>query len=203
MADKGYRLSFTVGGLLLVEAVKVAELYQSSGDWAAVRNTVMAENLLQTRTLSSASRKFRELKARLQPLQPLSLSLLTNGTQEERTQILFFGVCKQYPFVRDFMVSVVREKYFHREIKVSYLDFDAFFNQKADWYKELMQLTTLTRQKLRRAMYQILREAGIISKSNEILSVQLSPRILHAIAEDDLTYLAVFPTDKIAITVQA
>lgn len=63
-----YSLSFTTVGLFLRESVDLAELYLDLGDWAAVRERVVADNLLQCRTLSTLKRVYQEVVIRLKSL---------------------------------------------------------------------------------------------------------------------------------------
>ena len=50
------------------------------------------------------------------------------------------GACKQYSLVREFAIEVVREKFLRLDLALSYLDFDIFFNAKAEWDDELAAL---------------------------------------------------------------
>ncbi len=68
MSDERYRMSFTTGGLYHRESVKLDAIYLDLRDWTFVRNRVIANNLLQTRTLSSLKRVCREVLSRLATL---------------------------------------------------------------------------------------------------------------------------------------
>jgi len=61
-------MSFTTGGLYHRESVKLDAIYLDLRDWTFVRNRVIANNLLQTRTLSSLKRVCREVLSRLATL---------------------------------------------------------------------------------------------------------------------------------------
>jgi ABC-type molybdate transport system permease subunit len=54
--DSRYRLSFSVGGLFVNEAVVALPLFVESRDWRAVRTAIDADNLLQARTVATARR---------------------------------------------------------------------------------------------------------------------------------------------------
>ena len=76
MNTEKYSMSFTTAALLHQESVNLAELYLEQGDWNEVRNEVIARNLLQTRTTSSAKRICREICSRLKHLNKDELALL-------------------------------------------------------------------------------------------------------------------------------
>jgi hypothetical protein len=193
MAEVVYKISFTTGGLFYREAVRTAELYFQSNDWSLVRSEILRKNLLKTRTQSSLVRTARELIQRLQVLTDDQLLILVDGTRQEQNQTLWLAVCKQYRFVREFAVEVVREKYLRLDLEVSYRDFDTFFNAKSEWNEGLDHTKESTRKKLRQVLFRILTEADIISSSNMILPMFISPRLAKAIGDDEAKYFSVFP----------
>ena len=65
LGNSGYRLSFTTGGLLLPESVRVAGEYARLLDWPATVEHARSQNLLQARTASSGDRVLREVCSRL------------------------------------------------------------------------------------------------------------------------------------------
>lgn len=77
-------MSFTTGGLFSRESAILAVLFSETGNWDTVRNKVLTENLLQTRTLTSAQRVCREVISRLKTLNPSELDLLVRGTAQEQ-----------------------------------------------------------------------------------------------------------------------
>lgn len=180
MTTTQYRLSFTTGDLYYQEAIKAVELYFELQDWAAVRAQIIATNLFQRRTDASTGRILRELLPRLRSLSEQQLDLLVTGSRDEQIQILWFAVCNQYPFIREFTEEVIREKVYRLDPTLSYIDFDAFFNAKAEWYTQLVTITEQTRKKLRRVLFQMLRQAGILSVDGQILPVFISPRVIQS-----------------------
>jgi hypothetical protein len=188
-----YKISFTSGGLFNRDAIKVAELYLLLHDWGEVKNQVIEHNILQARVQSSLTRTASELFPRLQGLTEAQVYIVANGARQEQNQMLWLAVCKQYPFVRDFAVEVVREKYLRLDWEISYADFDVFFYNKAEWHDELAKITESTRKKLRQVLFRMMTESEIISPANLILPAMLSPLVVKAVAEDDTNYFAVFP----------
>jgi hypothetical protein len=188
-----YKISFTTGGLLYREAINTAELYLKTGDWDSVRAQILDGNLLRTRTRSSLIRTSRELIQRLQVLTREQLEILVDGSRQEQNLILWLAVCKQYQFVREFAVEVMREKYLRLDPEIAYRDFDIFFNHKAEWNDDLEKTKESTHKKLRQVLFRMLTEADLISQANHILPILLPPRVAHVIVSDDPSYFTIFP----------
>ena len=93
MANVTYLMSFTAGALLYRESITVSDLYAELADWDAVRTRVIAENRLQTRTVSAAKRVYREVSARLQTLTPAEMEILRDGTRAEQGYVLWLAIC--------------------------------------------------------------------------------------------------------------
>jgi len=110
MAKVKYSMSFSTGGLYHQESVKVAQLYLESGDWVKVRDTIIQENILQTRTLASAKKISEEIRSRLKLLTDQELGVLTEGPSQDQAYILWLSVCRRYRFIYEFAVEVLREK---------------------------------------------------------------------------------------------
>ena len=193
VAESKYLLSFSSGGLYYEESIKIVELFLHLRDWAITRTQVIEQNLLQTRTISTAKRRCREICFRLELLTDCELDILINGSRQEQNHILWLAACKRYALVREFAVEVLREKFFRMDLVLSYEDYDAFFNAKAEWHSELEKLTQKTRDKLRQVIFRMMREAELISKADMINPGLLTPRVIEAIGEDDRSYLAIYP----------
>ena len=186
--NTAYLMSFTTGGLFHRESVQLAALYRDLDDWQAVHDRVIAENILQTRTVSTLKRVYREIVSRLKTLSPTELAFLLEGSHQEQAYLLWLAVCRRYSFIADFAVEVLRERYITLKNDVTYDDFDAFFNQKSEWHPELD-----TRSKLRQVLFRILREADLVTANNMINAAMLSPRLLDTILQGNRRDLLYFP----------
>jgi len=193
MTDDKYKLSFSTGGLFHRESVILAELFLESNDWDSVRDSVLSENLLQTRTQASSKRSCREIISRLETLSHEELDLLVNGTFQEQAQLLWVAVCRLYKLIAEFAVEVIRERLLGLRFDLSYEDFDFFLNRKSEWHAELDELQPATRKKLRQVLFKILREADILSADNTINAVMLSPRVQDIISSRRPRDLTIFP----------
>lgn len=193
MSDTKYLMSFTTGGLFYRESIEVAQVYLDLQDWAAVRDRVIDDNLLQTRTVNTARRICREICSRLKQLTEDEMGILVDGSGQDQRYMLWVTVCRRYHFIRDFAVEVIREKYLRLDMDLSYDDYDAFFNARAEWHDELERLAETTRNKLRRVLFKMLREADLLTKGHTINPVMLTPRVTEIISRTARADLAVFP----------
>ena len=188
-----YSMTFTTCSLLVQESIKVAELFSKEKDWKKVSQIAADENLFQYRTVSSLKRTLSEIISRLKLLSEDALNLLINGYKEEQLQILWLAVCLRYPFIYEFSVEVIREKYRSMQYKVEQFDFDAFFNSKMNYHESLENITETTRKKLKQVLFKMMKEAEIIDKDDNVQVALLSDRIIKAIGSMDQKYLMVFP----------
>lgn len=198
MSNDRYSMSFTTGSLFHHESVKLAGLYLDHGDWNSVRNKVIAENLLQSRTINTLKRVCREVISRLKTLNQGELEFLAEGSHQEQTCLLWLAVCRRYRFIADFAVEVLRERYITLKSDLTYADFDSFFNRKSEWHVELDEISSATRSKLRQILFKILREADFLTADNMINAAMLSPGLLshiHQACRKDVLFFPLFESD--------
>jgi len=191
-------MSFTTGGLFHRESVRLVPLYLDLGDWDAVRDKVLAENLLQTRTLNTLKRVCYEVISRLRTLTRGELAFLLEASHQEQAYLLWLAVCRRYRFIAEFAVEVLRERYITLKSDLTYEDFDSFFNQKSEWHSKLDEITPATRGKLRQVLFKMLREADLLTANNMIHAAMLSPKLLELIHQGsrrEVLYFPVFESD--------
>ena len=192
-----YKLSFTAASLSINESVKIAEVYLDCKEWEQTKLAVAENNLLQSRTNSRTIRVARELIQRLKLLTDGQLELLAEGTPTEQKYILWFAVCKTYAFIREFAIEVLHEKFMSRSLTLTDLDYDAFFNRKANWNEELGRITPSTRKKIKQVLLLMVKEAGLVSDGNMILRAMLSKRLVETLQSDESLNLQVFPIEPL------
>ena len=188
-------MSFSTGTLFQQQSVMLAELYADLGDWQSVRAKVLESNLLQSRTKNTAQRVCSEVISRLKRLTSDQLLTLANGSSGDQGHILWAAVCKRYRFIHDFAVEVVHEKFLGMDLVLTRVDYDVFFNQKAEWHDEMERIHESTRNKLRQVVFKMLREAELLSGENMIIPIILSPMVQTGILDDPDLTLAIFPVE--------
>lgn len=200
MADLKYNMSFTAGGLFLLESLPVAEAYLQFRNWEKVKELVLAENTIQSKTNASLVRFNREIVSRLQLLTDEQIKLLVEGSIGERKLILWVAICRKHKFINDFAIEVIREKFLQLNYKVAYKDFDIFFNKKSEWHDELDQLTDSSKNKLRQVLFRMLREADILLDNDEINRVHLTSKFIETMKRTNRAEFSIFPISELEIT---
>jgi len=157
-----YKLSLTGASLSISQSVIIAEVYLRCKDWKQTKQIINENNLLQSRTKSRSVRTERELIQRLERLSDAQLELLVDGNLNEQKYLLWLAVCKTYEFIKEFATEILHEKFMSRSMKITDLDYDSFFNRKADWNDDLAQIATSTRKKIRQVTFLMMREAGLL-----------------------------------------
>lgn len=196
MPDVEYKMSFTSGGLFYSESLVLLEEYQRKKDWNEVQLIALQENLIQSRTTSSAKRRVREILARLILLSPPQLKLLGCGSVAEQQYLLWIAVCKQYTFIQDFAVEVLREKFFRMDLVLTTDEYTLFFDGKAEWHEELERLKPSTCKKLQQVLFKMMREADILSEENMIIPALPTVELIRVIAQENINWLRVLPVSE-------
>jgi hypothetical protein len=185
-----YKLSFTTGGLFVHESIALASLYLDLDDWNAVREQVIKDNVLQTRTLSTLHRTTREIIARLECLTHDELAFLVLTSVQDQGYLLWIAICRYYRLIGDFTIEILQERYRSLKGELNQLDVDAFFNRKSEWHPELEGIKPATRNKLKQVLFRILRDAGLLGSGNSILVAMPSPQLLNILVKNnDTDYL--------------
>lgn len=192
MKDK-YRMSFTTGGLYLRECLKIAALYLGNNNWDEIKRRVLEENLLQTNTHSSSVRTYREASTRLQQLSKAELELLVDSSEQDQRYLLWLAICRQYKFIEEFAVEILREKFLAMDMQLTLHDYDIFFNRKAGWHSELDGLSASTKNKLRQVLFRMMSETGLISSGNQIVPAILTPRVARTIFHSPDSQPVIYP----------
>jgi hypothetical protein len=193
MKSERYSMSFTTASLLLQESVNLASLFLELNDWNAVREKVISNNLLQARTLNTSKRICQEIISRLKTLEPPELDLLAHGTSQEQGYLLWLAVCRRYGFIGDFASEVLRERYISLKTDLQHEDFESFFDGKAEYHPEMDKITPATRKKLRQVLFNMMREADLLTDTNTIIPAILTPLLLPVIPQNRRREVSFFP----------
>lgn len=173
-----------------------APIYLQLREWGAVRKTLEADNLLQTRTVASSRRLGRELVQRLGMLSDVEIELLGDSTATERAHLMWVAACRRYGIIGEFAEEVVREKFMLLNLHLTQEDFDRFVRSKTLWHDELSTVTDSTLRRLRSNLFLMLREAGLVSDGGHIIQCDLSLRVADALAIRTPNDIRFFPTTE-------
>lgn len=191
--SSGYRLSFTTGGLFLEAGAALAKLYAELGDWTAVRMAAVEQRLTHFTTQSSEHRTIRELTTRLAHLDNDELAMLQDGSNAERAALMWLALCRTYPIIREFTTEVLNVRLDGFKPDLRYEHFDAFLATKAQWNDALAELSESTHKKLRQVLFRYMREAGILSEDDRILSYLMPTTVRFHLMEKAPEELCLFP----------
>lgn len=194
--SRQFKLSFTAIALGLREASEVLSLLRSTGCWEATASLAVEENPFQKSTSSSTRRIFREVRQRLETLDPSTLEQFEEVSSDDQKAILLIAACKCYPFLFDFIRSTLAEKSQVFDFHLSKEDFDVFWNRSLIDSKELESIADSTRKKIRQVTFRLLAEAGVISSTRDpqITPIQISPAIEAVLLREGTKYRQAFLT---------
>jgi hypothetical protein len=143
---------------------------------------------------STGKKILNECKLRISTLTDKQHEILIAGDVQSQKQIVFLAVCKRFLFIRDFVVEVVREKFLLFDLHLTDGDFLSFLRRKAELHNEIDNLTDITLKKIKQVTFKILEQSGLIDsvEQKNILPQILESKVIHAILEDNSTWLKLF-----------
>ena len=124
------KLSFRIA-LGLREFEIMVRLWIESEAWDEVLDKIMKQNLFNQNSQASTLRIYSEIRERIQCLTPESLSDFLEWDQEDRRAIAFVAACKCYPFIFDFVQTVLKDKLQVFDEVLIDEDFNNYWNTKA------------------------------------------------------------------------
>ena len=195
-----YCLSFTAAGLRPELAAVIAAIHlEGERDWARTKAAVLERNALQARSARSSKVLETELRQRLQCLTDPQLQLLAQGTSDERNAMAWLAVIKRIEIAADLTREVLLGKLSSRDPVLRRSDMAAFYEDCERNHPELTALAPSSQQKVRSALLQMLRDAGLLrgkaGKGGTLGTVQrplLSPQVQELVVSDDPALLVGF-----------
>jgi len=191
-----YCLSFTAAGLRADLAAVIAGIYLEEGSWLRTKAAVLARNALQARSTSSGKRLESELRQRLQQLSTSQLELLAQGSSEERCAMAWLAALKRIPIAQELTRTLLAEKLDGLDPILRRSDMAAFYEAREREHPELRALAPSSQQKVRSALLQMIRDAGLLlgkaGKGGALGTVQrplLSPQVQEQLMQGDPDFL--------------
>ena len=169
-ATKGikYRLSFGTGNAYINESNLILKKYLENKDWRETEKYSIENNILQTNTLSSSKRIFREISLRLKSLSQQEQEFFIRSNYVDQSILIWISICRTYKFIGDFSSITISEKFNSYQLKLDYNDFNYFYEQQKVFHEELNLLKDSSRKKLRQVIFRIMKDLNMISKAKEI-----------------------------------
>lgn len=189
-----YRMSFSVGGLMLNESLAIAQSYRAGETWAAARDRLLLEGASSLPKLASQTRALREAYDRIGHLTEAErLWMVEEADRAGQQAMMWLAICRTYRFVREFAIEVIAERFTAWRLELGHDAFDRFMAGKAEFDQGIAELSPLTCVKLRQVLFRILRESGLLSESSQIEAVWLPLRMKLLVEENNPEDLRVFP----------
>lgn len=188
-----YNLGFTSAALLYRDSVLLAKLFLNTGDWNVVRDKVLADNLLQIRTISAQKRIYSEAYTRLKSLSNEALEVVANGDRDDQVQVIWYAICKKYALIRDFSIQVLAQKLRINDRNLSEADFNVFFNNLAASHEELSRIAISSKAKLTKNLFRMLQSAGIIQPDGKLCAMSVSKAVRLIVMADNEIPLDIYP----------
>ncbi|CDZ41687.1 DUF1819 putative inner membrane protein [Neorhizobium galegae bv. officinalis] len=189
-----YRMSFSVGGLMLNESLLIAQAYQPGESWASARERLLAQGASSLPKLASQTRALREVYDRIGHLSNAERHYLSVDADRAGQQaMMWLAICRTYRFVHEFAVEVINERFQSWRLDLGQEVFDRFLAEKAEYDPSLAELSSSTCAKLRQVLFRILRESGLRSIEGKIQPIWLSGRMKRLIEEKNPADLRIFP----------
>ena len=163
-----YRLSFGTGNAYINESNLILKKYLENKDWKETEKYSIENNILQTNSLSSTKRIFREISLRLKSLNNEEREFFIRSNYLDQSILIWISICRTYKFIGDFASMIISEKFSSYQLEIEYSDFNYFFEKQQVLHEELRTLKDSTRKKLRQVIFRIMKDLNIISKDKEI-----------------------------------
>jgi predicted transcriptional regulator len=188
-------MTFTAGAAMINETCAVAEaFFDCDKDWEKTWQKALNENLMAKEKMSSNRRYFALVKQRLETLSEDELLTLLEGSVPVRRQMILLAICKAHPFIYDFLTENVRDAFFMMREKVSFANFNEFFNEKKYDHPELNDITDVTVAKMRQVVFRIMEQTELIENvdSGVIRRPYLSEKVERIVVRDDSKWLTIY-----------
>lgn len=175
-----YNTGFSAGALLFKESDAIISQIQSPDAFLA-GTEIIPFNVIPVNSESSQKRLYSEVSKRLKSLDNSRFIYLYQvSNQEDKLLILFYAVCKTYPIIADFMLSIVLRKWHNMDKEILPFDFQSFLYEQMGNHPELEKLSPITIKKLSQVVMLMLTELGM-QKDNIITKITFNQEILEEV----------------------
>lgn len=174
---RSYRLSFTVGGLLLHESVALAEAWVANRDWRAARAAVPDNLFVATGGASSASRLRNEAIRRLRTLDEAELGHLANCPITDARALCWAAACREYRLLSDFAWQVLIDRHHRYAEPIRGADFEMLMDGVDAMDARAAPVSRSTRARLRSVLFRMLREGELIDAEGRVLTLPITEEL--------------------------
>jgi len=195
MADElvTYDYAFTGASMKFHDFMRLA-IYMADHDFDPDTTVLDPEEIMRRSNERTSKREFQEMIKRYRLLTPEQRRLIVDLDPNGQRQLAMVGLCKAHPFIQDFIIEVVREKFISLDFKLTDGDYQSFLNRKMELHPELEQFSDSTSKKAKQVTWRILEQAGLIdnTKDKVILPQFVNQRVMDVLIDDDPNLLRIF-----------
>ena len=165
---KRYQANFTKGSLMIPESRIIAKLLLTHPTVDEWNEAVVEKNVLQKRTVNTASTLAGLIRGRLQTMHEDLWSLVASSSQETIRQVLLAATVKYSPLLGDFMLTVMKDLCRNFDERLSPLSWEKYLEDLWCQDSSTPRWTDTTVVKLRQTGFRILVEAGFLSDTKSL-----------------------------------
>ena len=186
-----YRASITSGSLKVAESRIIADLLLRGVDTNIWHLELIDKNVLQARSLETASRLSRLFRARLELMQPALWKMVRDGSTLLATHACLAAAVKHSALLGDFLDLVVREQYRLFTPALSNKLWDHYIEDCRSREPETPEWSESTISRLRSSVFQILAQAGYIENTRtlKLQTVFIAKEVLSYLHAQDEQYV--------------
>ena len=186
-----YRASITSGSLKVAESRIIADLLLRGVDTNIWHLELIDKNVLQARSLETASRLSRLFRARLELMQPALWKMVRDGSTLLATHACLAAAVKHSALLGDFLDLVVREQYRLFTPALSNKLWDHYIEDCRSREPEMPEWSESTVSRLRSSVFQILAQAGYIENTRtlKLQTVFIAKEVLSYLHAQDEQYV--------------
>ena len=179
-----YNAAITREQFLFYEMRTTANLVCGGLGRNAVIEKIVSENLFQYPTERSLRRMAFACLRRLDALENKTLiRALSEQPGDEAKQICLYAMMRQYRLVRDFMLTVIGEKYKLLDTSFGKIDLNGFFMRLQEQDDRAASWSNSTITKLKQVLKKILAENGYLDSTD---SDHLNPVLIGNLLENEI-----------------
>ena len=186
-ASSPYNAVITREQFLFYEVRTTAKLLYEGSNSEEVVERIISDNLFQYPTEKSVRRMAITCLKRLKALGDNSLvAAIATQPSEVAKQICLYAMMKQYRLIRDFMITVIGEKYRLSDTTYGKIDLNSYFLRLQEQDDRVATWSDSTVTKLKQVITKMLVENEYIdnNKATKLNPVWLQPVLKNAIREN-------------------
>lgn len=189
--DKAWIGDLLGGPLMSRESRVIAELLLTDPDEQTWQEQIVGHNILQASSTNTAKRYAATIRLRLNTLDKSAWTLIAEGSERERQQLLFVALMLHSPVVKDFLAEVVNDLRRQFKEKLPGNSWNEFVNSQVRLHPVLASYSDSSIAKMGNNLVKALAEAGYVDtpRRRNLQAVYLLPEtqaVLQRLGQQDL-----------------